>query len=101
MVPARLIAYQFCTGCSKLFGRNIPEFMDGASWICSLVTPLRSFNLSRLYFFLWDVFKAVVYQDPANSEMDFEARLSCATAEMKETPGVFNHVCHSVVVGCA
>ena len=40
----------------------------------------------------WGALKAIVYQDPVTPEMELVARLSCAAAKIRETPGVFNCV---------
>lgn len=62
--------------------------------------PPRSPDLSSLDFFLWGAIKCVVYRDPVESEMDLVARLVCAAATIKETPGVFDRVRQSMLRRC-
>lgn len=62
--------------------------------------PPRSPDLSSLDFFLWGALKAIVYHDPVESEMDLVARLVCAAATIKETPGVFDRVRQSMLRRC-
>ena len=62
--------------------------------------PLRSPDLLSLDFLLWRDINNIVYRDPVVSEIDLVARLACAAATIRETPGVFAHVRQSMVRQC-
>ena len=93
-------------GAPTQFGQDVRNYLDGSfpnRWIgCGgpVHWPSRSPDLSSLDFFLWGALKAIVYQDPVTSEMELVARLSCAAAKIKETPGVFNRVRQSMLRRC-
>ncbi|GFT29160.1 uncharacterized protein TNCV_3587681 [Trichonephila clavipes] len=51
--------------------------------------PPRSLNLSSLGYFLWGNLKNLVYATPFDQEEDLVARISEATANVHEIPGIF------------
>ncbi|GBO12185.1 hypothetical protein AVEN_110077-1 [Araneus ventricosus] len=60
----------------------------------------RSPYLSSLDFLLWAHSKSLVYESPIDSDEDLVARISVATGDVREMPGVFEKVRRSLHRRC-
>lgn len=93
-------------GAPAHFGREVRAHLNQAfpdRWIGRggpVSWPPRSPDLTSLDFFLWGTLKSLVYDDPVDTEMDLVARIACAAATIRETPGLFERVRQSMHIRC-
>ncbi|GFV49740.1 uncharacterized protein TNCV_1793071 [Trichonephila clavipes] len=62
--------------------------------------PARLPDLSCLDFFLWGHMKSLVYASPVDSNGALVARIAVVAGEIREIPGVFSNVRHSLRRRC-
>ncbi|PRD18050.1 UNVERIFIED_CONTAM: hypothetical protein NCL1_62174 [Trichonephila clavipes] len=62
--------------------------------------PARSPDLSYLDFFLWGLMKSLTYASPVDSNEALVARIAVVAGEIREMPGVFANVQHSLCQRC-
>ncbi|GFV39938.1 uncharacterized protein TNCV_1808501 [Trichonephila clavipes] len=58
--------------------------------------PARSPDLSSLDFFLWGHMKSLVYASPVDFDEALVGRIAVVAGEIREMPGVFANVRHSL-----
>ncbi|GFX69698.1 uncharacterized protein TNCV_1770661 [Trichonephila clavipes] len=62
--------------------------------------PARSPDLSCLDFFLWGHMKSLVYASNVNSDEALVARIAVVAGEIRDMPGVFANVRHTLRWRC-